>query len=92
MAEKEDHYHHARLLGQEDFDVWQIQMEALLRQKKLWGIVDGSETLAEGAEEPAITNFADRKQDAYAKLVLSLGKKVVKVVLLYTLLYIDLKK
>ena len=43
-------------------------MRHQLRSRKLWNLVKGEETLAEGAERPAVDAFEERCVDATVRL------------------------
>ena len=42
--------------------MWKFQIKHLLLAKDLWGIVDGTEVLAENASEQQRTNFNKKSQ------------------------------
>ena len=56
-----------------NWSTWKFQMKHLLLAKELWGMVDGTETLAEDATAAARTEFQKRSQKAFSTLVLAIG-------------------
>ena len=53
-----------------NWSTWKFQMKHLLLAKELWGMVDGTEKLAEDATAAAQTEFQKRSQEAFSTLVL----------------------
>ena len=49
-------------LDGKNWSTWKFQMKHLLLAKGLWGLVDGSETLAEDANAAARAEFQKRSQ------------------------------
>ena len=45
------------LQGEANWASWKVQMRHQLRSRKLWKLVKGEETMAEGAERPAVEAF-----------------------------------
>ena len=52
---------------------WKFQVRHLLLAKGLWGYVDGTEVLAEGADESARTEFNKRSQRAFSTIALAVN-------------------
>ena len=55
-----------------NWSTWKFQMKHLLLAKELWGVVDGSETLAEGATAAVRSEFQKRSQKAFSTLALAI--------------------
>ena len=51
---------------------WKFQMTHLLKAKKLWGYVDGTKVLAEGANETQREDFDDKSQRAFSSIVMAI--------------------
>ena len=60
-------------LDSSNWMTWKFQMKHLLLSKGLWGIVDGSERLAEDALVQQQAEFRKRAQTAFSTLVLSIS-------------------
>ena len=60
-------------LDSSNWMTWKFQMKHLLLSKGLWGIVDGSERLAEDASVQQQAEFRKRAQTAFSTLVLSIS-------------------
>ena len=60
-------------LDGKNWSTWKFQMKHLLLAKGLWGVVDGSETLAEGATVAVTTEFQKKSQRAFSTLVLAIS-------------------
>ena len=60
-------------LNRANWSTWKFQMKHLLLAKELWGMVDGTETLAEDVTAAARTEFQKRSQKAFSTLVLAIG-------------------
>ena len=56
-----------------NWSTWKFQMRHLLLAKGLWEYVDGSATLAEGANEQAQANFRQKSQKAFSTIVLAIS-------------------
>ena len=56
-----------------NWSTWKFQMKHLLLAKELWGMVDGTETLAEDAATTARSEFQKKSQKAFSTLVLAIG-------------------
>ena len=52
---------------------WKFQVRHLLLAKGLWGYVDGTKVLAEGADESAQTEFNKRSQRAFSTIALAVN-------------------
>lgn len=57
----------------ENFHLWKFKLMMLLEKHDLWGIVDGTEVLPEGATNKARQEFHKRERRAMAEICLSLG-------------------
>ena len=51
---------------------WKFQMRHLLLANELWGIVDGSEVLAEDATAGVRAEFAKRSQKAFSTIIMAI--------------------
>lgn len=60
-------------LDGKNWSTWKFQMKHLLLGKGLWGLVDGTETLAEGANAAAHADFQKQLQRAYSTIVLAIS-------------------
>ena len=60
-------------LDGKNWSTWKFQMKHLLLAKGLWGLVDGSETLAEDANAAARAEFQKRSQRTFSTIVLAIG-------------------
>ena len=60
-------------LDGKNWSTWKFQMKHLLLAKGLWGLVDGSETLAEDANAAARAEFQKKSQRAFSTIVLAIG-------------------
>ena len=60
-------------LNGSNWATWKFQMKHLLLAKELWSVVDGSETLAEGAEPAVRSNYEKKCQKAFSTLALAIG-------------------
>ena len=60
-------------LDGKNWSTWKFQMKHLLLTKGLWGLVDGSETLAEDAKAAASEEFQKKLQRAFSSIVLAVG-------------------
>ena len=60
--------------------LWKVQMRHQLRSKKLWKLVRGEETLAEGAEQNVVNAFEERSIDATMRLTHAMTPPVVLLV------------
>ena len=56
-----------------NWSTWKFQMKHLLLAKELWGVVNGTETLAEDAAATARSDFEKKTQKAFSTLVLAIG-------------------
>ena len=56
-----------------NWSTWKFQMKQLLLAKELWGMVDGTETLAADAEAAVRTEFQKKSQKEFSMLVLVIG-------------------
>ena len=63
-----------------NWTTWKFQMKHLLLAKELWGIVDGTERLAEDAEADARAAFGRRSQKAFSVLVLAINSSQLYLV------------
>ena len=52
---------------------WMFQMKYLLLAKGLWGVADGSDVLADGANAQARTDYRKRTQKAFSSIVMAVG-------------------
>ena len=68
------------LQGETNWASWKVQMRHQLRFRKLWKLVKGEETLAEGAERPAVDAFEERCVDATVRLTHAMSPTVVLLV------------
>ena len=59
-------------LTSENWVTWKFQMKHLLLVKDLWNITQGTETLAQGADDAARAAFDVRCQKAFSILVMSI--------------------
>ena len=55
-----------------NWNTWKFQMEHLLMAKGLWGLVDGSEVLADEASAAVKALFRSRLQKAFSTIVLAI--------------------
>lgn len=60
-------------LNGSNWTTWKFQMKHLLLGRELWSVVDGSETLADGAGAEAQSSFDKKCQKALSTLVLSIS-------------------
>ena len=60
-------------LNGKNWSTWKFQMKHLLLAKGLWGLVDGSETLAEEANAAARADFQKKSQRTFSTIVLAIG-------------------
>ena len=58
---------------------FKIQLKHLL-DRDLWGHVDGSNKLAEGADEETTAAFAKKDQKAFTAIILSLSTNIISIV------------
>ena len=56
-----------------NWSTWKFQMKHLLLAKGLWGVVEGSDTLAEDANEAARTEFWKKSQKSFSSIVLAIS-------------------
>lgn len=56
-----------------NWTTWKFQMKHLLLAKELWGVVDGTEILAEDAGANARAEFRKRSQKAFSVIVLAIN-------------------
>ena len=68
------------LIGEANWASWKVQMWHQLQSKKLWKLVKGEETLAEGAEQPKIDAFEARSIDATMRLTHAMSPTIVLLV------------
>ena len=68
------------LQGETNWASWKVQMRHQLRSRKLWNLVKGEETLAEGADRPAVDAFEERCVDATVRLTHAMSPTVVLLV------------
>ena len=59
-------------LNGSNWDTWKFQMKHLLLAKGLWGLVDGSEVLADDATTAAQALFRSRLQKAFSTIVFAI--------------------
>jgi hypothetical protein len=52
---------------------WKFQMRHLLLAKGLWGHVDGTDVLADGANEQVTANFRLKSQKAFSSIVMAVS-------------------
>jgi hypothetical protein len=55
-----------------NWSTWKFQMKHLLLAKGLWGVVDGSEELAESASQETAAQFRSKSQRAFSTIVLAI--------------------
>ena len=55
-----------------NWTTWKFQIKHLLLAKGLWGVVDGTEVLADDAAEGVRTEFQKKSQKAFSTLVLAI--------------------
>ena len=67
-----------------NWSTWKFQMRHLLLVKGLWGYVDGSETLAEDADDAARRAFTQKAQKAFSTVVLAVSPSQLYLVTLCT--------
>ena len=60
-------------LDSSNWTTWKFQMRHLLLAKGLWGLVDGTEVLAESANAQAQTEFQRKSQRAFSTIVLAIS-------------------
>ncbi len=60
-------------LDNKNWITWKFQMRHLLLAKGLWGFVDGTEVLVEGADAAARTDFQRTKQKAFSTIVMAVS-------------------
>jgi len=56
-----------------NWTTWKFQMRHLLLAKGLWGLVDGTEVLAEEANERAQTEHRQKSQRAFSTIVMAIS-------------------
>ena len=57
-------------LDSSNWTTWKFQMRHLLLAKGLWGLIDGTEVLAENANAQAQTEFQRKSQRKFSTIVL----------------------
>ena len=72
--------HLTLLTGEANWALWKVQMRHQLRSKKLWKLVKGEETLAEGADQRATDAFEEKSIDATMRLTHAMSPSVVLLV------------
>ena len=60
-------------LDSSNWITWKFQIKHLLLAKDLWGIVDGTEVLAENASAQQRTDFNKKSQKAFSTIVMSIS-------------------
>jgi gag-polypeptide of LTR copia-type/Zinc knuckle len=66
---------HFEKLNEMNYNDWRYVMAAMLVEKDLWDVVDGTETQPAGsANSKAVRAFAKKQQLAHAKLILNIDK------------------
>ena len=60
-------------LDSSNWTTWKFQMRHLLLAKGFWGLVDGTEVLAESANAQAQTEFQRKSQRAFSTIVLAIS-------------------
>ena len=68
------------LIGEENWASWKVQMRHQLRSKKLWKLMKGEETLADGAEQTVKDAFEEKCIDATMRLTHAMSPTVVLLV------------
>ena len=56
-----------------NWTTWKFQMRHLLLAKGLWGLVDGTDELAEGASDVATREFRQKAQKAFSTIIMAIG-------------------
>ena len=56
-----------------NWTTWKFQMKHLLLARGVWGVVDGSDILADGANAQARTDYRKRTQKAFSTIVMAVG-------------------
>ncbi len=56
-----------------NWTTWKFQMRHLLLSKGLWGIIDGTDVLEEGANAQAQSDHTKRSQKAFSSIVMAVG-------------------
>ena len=79
MAAGEDEKWTIDKLDGTNWTTWKFQMKHLLLAKELWGIVDGTEILAEDAGADARAAFGRRSQKAFSVIVLAINSSQLAV-------------
>ena len=62
-----------KLEGVSNWGTWKFQMRHLLLAKGLWGYVDGSEKLVDGASDAVQSEFRQKAQRAFSTIVMAVG-------------------
>ncbi len=55
-----------------NWTTWKFQMKHFLLAKGMWGLVDGTDTLAEDASESSRTQFKQKSQKAFSSMVMAI--------------------
>ena len=69
----------SKLEGDSNWMTWKIQLKHLLLDRDLWGHVDGSYKLAEGADANMTATFAKKDQKALTAIILSLSTNIIPI-------------
>ena len=73
MAGSTDEKWRADKLDGSNWTTWKFQMRHLLLAKGLWGLVDGTDELAEGASDVATREFRQKAQKAFSTIIMAIG-------------------
>jgi hypothetical protein len=63
-----------------NFAIWKFKMKNVLMERELWEIVDGTEVLAEDADDNARRRFQQRMNKALATIVLSVSDDQIHLI------------
>jgi hypothetical protein len=72
MATSEEKWSIDKLDGT-NWTTWKFQMRHMLLSKGLWGMVDGTDVLADGADAPTQSEHAKRSQKAFSSIVMAVS-------------------
>ena len=66
-----------------NWTTWKFQMRRLLLAKRLWGHVEGTEVIAEGASVRAQMEFRQKSQEAFSTIVMTISTSQLYLVTSY---------
>ena len=79
MAESRS-YNIVPLKGSSNYATWKLQVKMALKEKNLWDIVEGTEVLAQGANQNAQNDFKRRTDKALCTIVLNIDPSQLWIV------------